>query len=605
MRYQSTTIADIISLINKRLFIPSIQRPYVWEPEQIIRLFDSLMRDYPINSFLFWELQPENRGDWDIYNFVREFWQGEIHNKPANQPPEEPVTLVLDGQQRLTSLYIGLGGTYTIKKPYKKRSSIDAWDEKVLYLNLLKDPDAHEHDEIPDEIHYGFRFFSLDMPPKNSASAFWFKMGDILQIKNNEDLEQLCDAIGMAVLPHGKEKREAAIANLRRLYKTIWVDDSIAYYTEHSQSYDKVLEIFIRANDGGTKLSKSDLLMSMITLRWDQMNARDATENLLNKLKEISEPKKKLEREFLLRSSLFITDLDFNFKVKNFTSRNIAIIETRWQRIAKALLYTAEMFRDFGMYGTNLPGINPLMLIAYYVDRVNKQNDIESEQYSISCDDQEHIRRWIGTAFTQKILGLQTSATFSTYRKVIRETTRESSAFPAKTLCSVLTKRGRPMLYDDEQIESFCNIKAKDNYGFIALSLLYNQTYWRQGSYSRTNIFPPTVFREQSLNDSGYMESLFPTLQALSSTVLNHFLLTPTEAEEYLSMDFLTWINTRSIDFLERHHLPRQMDLYNQENLIGFFSERKRLITKHLRTLFDAHSGLHLVNEKQGMRSVM
>ncbi len=52
MGYQSDTISTIINRLNVRYFLPAIQREFVWDPEQIIELFDSIMRGYPISSFL-------------------------------------------------------------------------------------------------------------------------------------------------------------------------------------------------------------------------------------------------------------------------------------------------------------------------------------------------------------------------------------------------------------------------------------------------------------------------------------------------------------------------------------------------------------------------
>lgn len=80
MGYQTTTIAETLTRINHELFIPAIQRPFVWMPEQIICLFDSLMRGYPIGSLMFWELPESSRDDWEIYSFVKYFQQGSIHN---------------------------------------------------------------------------------------------------------------------------------------------------------------------------------------------------------------------------------------------------------------------------------------------------------------------------------------------------------------------------------------------------------------------------------------------------------------------------------------------------------------------------------------------
>ena len=73
MAYQSDTIATVINRLNTQYFLPAIQREFVWQPEQIIQLFDSIMRGYPISSFLFWELKPENRDKWEIYKFIENF----------------------------------------------------------------------------------------------------------------------------------------------------------------------------------------------------------------------------------------------------------------------------------------------------------------------------------------------------------------------------------------------------------------------------------------------------------------------------------------------------------------------------------------------------
>jgi uncharacterized protein with ParB-like and HNH nuclease domain len=116
MPYQSEVIANIINRLNIQYFLPAIQREFVWHQEQIIRFFDSVLRGYPVSSFLFWELNPENRENWDVYRFVDNFKEGGTRNEPAQVDGVQQLILVLDGQQRFTSLLIGLKGSYTIKK---------------------------------------------------------------------------------------------------------------------------------------------------------------------------------------------------------------------------------------------------------------------------------------------------------------------------------------------------------------------------------------------------------------------------------------------------------------------------------------------------------
>ena len=87
MSYTITSVAETLNRINKDLFIPGIQRPYVWTQDQIIRLFDSLMRKYPIGTLLLWDLPKQSRGDWEIYRFIENFWEGDIHNDQFDLVP--------------------------------------------------------------------------------------------------------------------------------------------------------------------------------------------------------------------------------------------------------------------------------------------------------------------------------------------------------------------------------------------------------------------------------------------------------------------------------------------------------------------------------------
>ena len=80
MSYRSETIATTVNRLNIQYFLPAIQREFVWRPAQIVQLFDSIMRGYPISSFLFWELQKQNRDKWEAYTFVNKATHGGTHN---------------------------------------------------------------------------------------------------------------------------------------------------------------------------------------------------------------------------------------------------------------------------------------------------------------------------------------------------------------------------------------------------------------------------------------------------------------------------------------------------------------------------------------------
>ena len=160
MPYISSTVGRVLDQINRTYFLPAIQRPYVWQPHQIVALFDLLLKGYPISSFLFWEIRPERRNDWEIYKFVENFRYGDTHNEIA-EPDGRDVVLVLDGQQRLTSLLIGLRGTFTVRSKYKRRNNPESWSKQRLYLDLLKDPTVAQDDDDDREelgVTYGLMF---------------------------------------------------------------------------------------------------------------------------------------------------------------------------------------------------------------------------------------------------------------------------------------------------------------------------------------------------------------------------------------------------------------------------------------------------------------
>ena len=157
MSYSTSTIGNLLREVNHRYFLPAIQRPYVWNSDQVVMLIDSLLKGYPISSFMFWSVDDQVKHEVKTYNFI-EHWQPDKQNAPTSVDGRD-IVLVLDGQQRLTLLLIALRGTFAEKVKHKRRSDPDAWTEKTLYLDLLTDPvDPGEEEEIDLGISYGLRF---------------------------------------------------------------------------------------------------------------------------------------------------------------------------------------------------------------------------------------------------------------------------------------------------------------------------------------------------------------------------------------------------------------------------------------------------------------
>src|SRR5579872_4012626 len=144
MSYKSETIAAVLPRLNTTFFLPAMQREFVWTAEQVASLFDSLMRRYPISSFLFWQVPPESHDDVEAYEFLHTVQGSRNRARLARVHSSRNITFVLDGQQRLTSLLVGLQGTYYDRKAKSGKGS-KTYVTKKLHLDLLHDgrvPDA-------------------------------------------------------------------------------------------------------------------------------------------------------------------------------------------------------------------------------------------------------------------------------------------------------------------------------------------------------------------------------------------------------------------------------------------------------------------------------
>lgn len=183
MSYIAKTISEVVTeYLNRTTYLPAIQREYVWDTYGIEKLFDSIMGDYPISTFLFWKIREENKNQWIAYDFIRDFDKEQPHNQEANlNGINQDIYLVLDGQQRLTSLLIGLRGSY--------RYFYYNWKKKRLYLNILK-PAVKSDD--PEELVYQFEFRENGIPNKKDPNPqCWYLVGDILNFIDAEDAKKI------------------------------------------------------------------------------------------------------------------------------------------------------------------------------------------------------------------------------------------------------------------------------------------------------------------------------------------------------------------------------------------------------------------------------
>lgn len=183
------TIKDAIDKIHNRQFLlPAIQRKFTWSSAQIEMLFDSILQGYPINSFMLWKISDSNiKSGYKFYEFLTSFREFFAENNTDIDTKGVPdFEAVIDGQQRLTSLYIGLRGTYAYKMPRKWwKDTEDCLPTRRLYLNLGV-PVKQQYD---NQKAFDFRFLSKsDLEKFNKAqnTSIWFEVGQILDLDSTK-----------------------------------------------------------------------------------------------------------------------------------------------------------------------------------------------------------------------------------------------------------------------------------------------------------------------------------------------------------------------------------------------------------------------------------
>jgi hypothetical protein len=513
------TIAETLKRIQSKSYVlPAIQREFVWKPEQIERLFDSLMQGYPFGTFLFWKVDESTSGKFKFYDFVLNYHQRDAAHCPElGKMHHQSVTAVLDGQQRLTALNIGLRGSMAIKQPNKWWTNPDAFPVRTLRLNLLAP-------KVPDEegVIYRFKFLD-DEQAARDETACWFKVPDILDMA---DGPAMLDGLMARGLQGGT--LQAAYATLDRLHRVVHSYNPINYYEEETQDLERVLNIFIRLNSGGTVLSYSDLLLSIAVAQWKKVDARAEIHKLVDELNHIGTGFN-LSQDFVLKAGLMLADIaSVGFKVENFTSSNMAVLEGRWPTIRAALVRTVELAASFGLSGQTLRADSALLPIAYYLYRRGvPANYVLSGQFAA---DREEIRGWLIRSLL-KASGIWGSG-LDTLLTALRDTIQSSGsdAFPAAQLRETMTKRGKSLTFEPAEIDDLLDIQYGDKRTFAMLSLLFPFVDLRN-QFHVDHVFPISRFSRVRLRKLGFAEdgidvlaqhaSELPNLQLLEGSINN------------------------------------------------------------------------------------
>lgn len=606
MSYEKVSIRKIIDDIDhNKAFLPAIQRKFIWGKHQIELFFDSLMRNYPFGTFLFWRLRKEKAESYVFYEFLKEYDERSPYNRrKTGSFTHQEIIGILDGQQRLSSLYLGMMGTHTEKAPYKRASNPNAYKPMSLYLNLLSLPyQIGPDDEIVtlEDQNFEFRFLT-DQAAQASVSRqakggnglafdkepmFWMKVGQVYSWNEEPEFDRLAEKFLDQCSTDDQrkvfsQKKRLVRRGLELLHKRIHKDELINYFEVNKDDLEDILKIFVRVNSGGTVLSKTDLLFSTIVATWD--DGRDQIEGLLKKINDMGD-KFSFGNEFLMRCCLVLIDGPVLFKVNSFKSQNVQKIKEEWEEISKSIFKMVELLVEFGFNGSLLTSQNATIIIAYYIHKggsLNKESKDDIKKYLIHAllkgiygSGQERVLSALRNAFRTEEMGKDGKTHYRLF----------DTNFSFDEILKVKLPSLKSLAITEEELEEILESK-KGSSAFLVLSLLYPQLKFNEVVFHQDHIHPAAEFTEKRFQEIGLDSSQRKEWLECRDRVPNLQLLEGRKNSSKNATPIKEWIGrmdeSEQTSFKRDNFFPDNVDLKFGE-FRKFYEERKKILGSELK----------------------
>lgn len=545
MNHQTETIRKFVNYLNNEshlggFWLPHIQREFVWKEDQIERLYDSILREYPIGSLLIWKTNSEIK-----HRKFIEAWREEIKLSDFFRPVgKQEKMLVLDGQQRLQSLYIGLKGTY---------------EKKQLYFNILSGDLKN-----PDDKKYEFKFY-------NHQPGFPFILFSSLVFSDKRSKE-IKREINSSYGENFTDAQDDRIdINLELIRKVFCTDDNISFQIVDSidrpDTYtdEDIVEIFIRANSGGTKLDKSELLFSLLVSSWD-----DAYDNMENLLTTLNARGFEFSRDFILKTCLVLLNKGAQYKVSKFREQDIkALIESNWSDIEDSIkdVHDNLIGKTFIQSDKVLTSYLTLIPIIYF------RYHFPDKWNSVSRVNEYYVRTMLSAVFSGNPDSL--------IDKLIRRINKDGD-FIIENIFDDIRNDGRSL---DITQKTLLSISYTDKKIHLLFNLWYDFNYkpaYQNNQPQVDHIFPQWHLKsiKQQKSDSKRKSSKYN--KAHRDQLANCMLLTKEENGAGQKGGTLPkdWFKNKSPEYLNLHLIPDDPRLWEEENHEQFLEERKKMIIK-------------------------
>ena len=374
MAKAEATVEELVGMIEKGVLrLPEMQRQYVWRSTRVRDLLDSLYRGYPSGVILLWETDEEVA------------LQAMAVDQQTN--PYQTTRLLLDGQQRLTSLSAVIRGEPVNvrgrKRPIDILFNLEHPDELTAPTEVNEEYDAEaesdETDASDDELQERFKQMTFVVSTKKlESNPQWVKVSDVFKSSSNS---QFLKRAGITSLDDPKaDIYQQRLDKLRAIKRYVYRMDVL----ERSLSYDEVTEIFVRVNSLGAKLRSSDLALAQITARWK--NSLSTFQAFQLECKETG-----FDFELGIHLKNLVAMATGQSRFKSVGSLSLARLHKAWDEAKKGMNFALNFLRS--NVGVDSPALLSSPFIAIAISYFG-----HSRNYQISPEDSKLLRYWILSA---------------------------------------------------------------------------------------------------------------------------------------------------------------------------------------------------------------
>jgi hypothetical protein len=512
-------ISEILTSIdNDEYTIPEFQRGYVWNSTQVKDFFRSLYLGYPSGSFLIWKTKDPSkiRGEQKETNSI-------FHH------------LILDGQQRLTTIYTIFKG----KTP--------EWYEGVslrtdLYFNISSEE------------------FEYYMPKKMSNNSEWINVSNFL---SNGGVTSFISTFKTMI----EEDRNYYMMNLETLNKLSAISDYGYYIKEITiTELDKVVEIFNLVNKTGTTLNESDLALAIITSNWPEIKDR-----FREAIDEYRKYNYDLSFQFLTRCLNILTTGrgKYTSEISQVTKEEF---EEAWKKLNKILPHLINVLRENAFIDSSedYSSVYVLYVLVYYLSR----KDLKFE----NTEDANKAIYWMFMALLWGRFSGSSEAYLEKDMNILKETDSLTDLIQEMYLYRGTNLYLRPEDLALQGVRSrvynifYASVRAQGAKDWTNPALsLYSKSVGYNNKLQRHHIFPK-AFLYQKYNGNNSIH------KAMINEIANIAFITQESNMEILARNPEEYLPKIDAAQLRKQFVPIDENLYKIDTYEQFLATRRELL---------------------------